>query len=98
MFENMDVIETAKVLSKEFNIDVMVQFTHGYVFSMTVKGIFATTEDAESFFNLVDYLTINCKRIYVKGSTTGYVLHDDVIFFVHEDTLQDAKATIELFG
>jgi hypothetical protein len=97
MFENMDIIETAKEISKEFNIDVMVQFTHGHVFSMTAKGVF-TPESAIRFFNLVDYLTINCKRIYVNGNITGYVLHDDVIFFVDEDSLQDAKATIELFS
>lgn len=97
MFENMDFFETAKAISKEFDIDVVMQFTHGYVFSMTVKEAY-TVEDAEKIFSLVDYLTINCKRIYISGSVTGYVLHDDVIFFINEDLLQDAKAIIELFG
>ena len=97
MFENMDFFETAKAISKEFDIDVVLQFTHGYVFSMTVKEAYIV-EDAEKIFNLVDYLTINCKRIYISGSVTGYVLHDDVIFFINDDLLQDAKATIELFG
>lgn len=97
MFENMDFFETAKAMSVEFDLDIVLQFTHGYVFSMTVKEAF-TAEDAEKIFNLVDYLTINCKRIYINGGTTGFVLHDDVMFFINDDLLQDAKATLNLFG
>lgn len=97
MFEKMGYFEVAEKISKDFNVDIDVRFSRGHVFSMSVNRP-CSVEAANGIFKLVDFLKANNKKTFVNGDTTGYVLNDDVLFFITGELIEDAKTTINLLG
>lgn len=97
MFEKMGYFEVAEKISKDFNVDIDVRFSRGHVFSMSVNRP-CGVEAANGIFKLVDFLNANNKKVYKKDSTTGYVLNDDVLFFITKELIEDTKITIELLS
>ena len=97
MFEKMGYFEVAEKISKDFNVDTVVQFSHGRIFSMGVQHPYSV-EGAKNIFKLIDFLKANSKKICTRGSTTGYSLNDDVLFFITDELIEDAKTTIELLS
>lgn len=97
MFEKMGYFEIAEKISKDFKVDTVIQFTNGHIFSMSVQPPHSV-EAANGIFKLVDFLNANNKKVYKKESTTGYVLNDDVLFFITKELIEDAKITIELLS
>jgi hypothetical protein len=97
MFEKMGYFEVAEKISKDFNVDTVVQFSHGHIFSIGVKHP-CSVEAANGIFKLVDFLKANNKKTFVNGDTTGYVLNDDVLFFITGELIEDAKTTINLLS
>lgn len=97
MFEKMGYFEVAEKISKDFNVDTVVQFSHGHIFSIGVKHPYSI-EGAKDVFKLIDFLKANSKKICTRGGTTGYSLNDDVLFFITDELIEDAKTTIELFS
>jgi hypothetical protein len=97
MFEKMGYVEVAEKISKDFKVDTVIQFSHGHIFSIGVKHPYSV-EGANDVFKLVDFLKANSKKVCTRGGTTGYSLNDEVLFFITDELIEDAKTMIELLS
>ena len=97
----MTIIEKAIVireLSEKFdNLMFNLVFYNGEDGFVDVSGDINSATAANQLYALIDYLSIESKRIEVMGFSTGY-RYKDVTIYVDEKVIKEADKTIKLWS